>query len=95
MVTLAELKAHLRIEHDEEDTYLDMLLAMAQTAALDFCKLNAVGRCKPPEPMRLAILLYASYFFTNRESGDASAYKTMIQAFHALLWPYRNTEKLV
>ena len=37
-VTVPELKAHLRIQHDEEDALLASLLAQAQAAAEDFCR---------------------------------------------------------
>lgn len=93
MVTLKELKAHLRIEHDDEDCHLKTLLKMAQAAAGDFCKTALPG--KPPEAVRLAVLLYASHFYTHRENSDAGAYDNMLRAFHALLWPHRDTTKLV
>ena len=90
MVTLEELKAHLRIEQDDEDGLLATLLRMAESAALDFCK--GVEFDPAPEPVRLAILLMAGHFFTHRENGDGEAYDAMISAFHALLWPYREPE---
>ena len=91
MVTLEELKAHLRIETDEEDGYLQSLLRMAEAAAADFC-----GQPFPeaPESARLAVLLFASYHYTHRESDDTAAYAAMKAAFQALLWPYRSPEAL-
>ncbi len=92
MVTLQELKAHLRIEQDEEDGYLTALLAAAKTSCEDFC-----GRPfsdDMPEPVRLAMLLMAGHFFTHRENSDRDAYEAMFDAFHALLWPYREPGQL-
>ena len=93
LVTLQELKDHLRIEHPEEDVQLTLLLRVAQASAEDFCK--TCFKRSVPEPVRLAILLHASHFYTNRESNSVEAYSAMVKAFRALLWPYRNTEKLV
>ena len=38
ILTLDDVKTHLRIQHDEEDDYLESLIAQAQTAAEDFCR---------------------------------------------------------
>ena len=37
-VTVDEVKAHLRIQHDEEDGFILSLIAQAQAAAEDFCR---------------------------------------------------------
>lgn len=92
MVTLAELKAHLRIEQDDEDEYLAMLLTVARATAESFCAAPFEG--DPPEPVRLAVLLHAGHYYTNRENGNAEAFRTMTRAFQSLLWPYRDPEKL-
>jgi uncharacterized phage protein (predicted DNA packaging) len=92
MEMLEALKAHLRIEQPEEDTYLQSLLTMAQATAEDFC-----GRPfsdETPEPVRLALLLMAGHLYAYREVSDKDAYESMLQAFHALLWPYRDVSKL-
>jgi hypothetical protein len=73
MVTLNELKAHLRIEADDENDYLGMLLRIAEAAVADFC---GQSFSDAPEPVRLAVLLFA-------------AHSAMTAAFHALLWPHR------
>ena len=91
-VTVDELKAHLRIEQEDEDVYLTTLLEAAYTAAEDFCKTKFSRSL--PNPVRLAVLLHAGHFFLNRESGDGDAYQAMMQTFHSLLWPYRNAAKL-
>ncbi len=87
MVTLEELKVHLRIEQDEEDGYLTSLLLAARTSCEDFCGRSFTEPM--PEPVRLAILLMAGHFYAHRENGDRDAYGAMYDAFHALLWPYR------
>ncbi len=92
IVSVAELKAHLRIQSDEEDTLLDSLLSQAQAAAKDFCR--ADFGVDAPEPVRLAVLLMASHFYEYRDSSDKNAYSTMMNAFHALLYPHRTVEQM-
>lgn len=92
IVTVAELKAHLRIQHDEEDALLESLLRQAQAAAQDFCR--ADFDADAPEPVRLAVLLMASHFYEYRDSSDKAAYATMLNAFHALLYPHRVIEDM-
>ena len=91
IVTLDELKAHLRVLTDDEDTLLTSLLTQAQAAAEDYCRAAWTAE-EAPETVRLAVLLMASHFYENRENGSRSAYATMISAFHALLYPHRAVE---
>ena len=91
-VTVDEVKAHLRIQHDEEDGLLESLLKQAQAAANDFCR--ADFDADAPEPVRLAILLMAAHFYEYRDSSDKAAYATMLSAFHALLYPHRVIEEM-
>lgn len=36
----------------------------------------------------------ASHFYEYRDASDRSAYLTMMNAFHALLYPYRKIEDM-
>ena len=92
LVTVEEVKTHLRIESDEEDTYLLSLIGQAQAVAEDYCRTQFDGAA--PEPVRLAILLFVSYYFENRDNPDRTAYSTMRIAFENLLYPYRDTDKM-
>lgn len=94
MPTLEELKIHLRIEHGDEDAYLAVLLRMAKAAVENYCLCHFPTE-DTPEPVWLAMLLHASYFYTHREAAEAGAYEHMHRAFCSLLWPYRDTNRLV
>ncbi|MBQ3704497.1 MAG: phage gp6-like head-tail connector protein [Oscillospiraceae bacterium] len=93
IVSVDELKTHLRIEHDDEDDQLESLLRQAQAAAEDYCRVK-FSEEEPPEPVRLAILLMASFYYENRDIPDMTTYKAMRMAFDSLLYPYRDPEKM-
>jgi len=92
IVTVPELKSHLRILHDEEDSLLESLLMQAQAVAEDHCK--QVFEDDAPEPVRLAVTLMASHFYEVRDSSSKAGYETMYKAFRALLYPYEPPEKM-
>ena len=91
-VAVLELKAHLRIQHDEEDTLLASLLMQAQAAAEDFCR--TAFDASAPQAVRLAVLLMASHFYECRDNSDKNGYSVMTAAFRALLYPHRVIEQM-
>ena len=91
IVTVDEVKTHLRIEDDDEDMYLESLIAQAQAVAEDFCRTQFSEAA--PEPVRLAVLLFVSHYYENRDNPDRAVYGTMRIAFENLLYPYRDPDK--
>ena len=92
IVTEDEVKVHLRIQQDEEDEYISSLIAQAQAAAEDYCRVQFSDPA--PEPVRLAVLLMVSHFYENRDNPDRQVYLTMRMAFQNLLYPYRDPMKM-
>ena len=92
LVSVDEVKAHLRIDQDEEDLYLESLIRQAQAAAEDYCRVSFEDDA--PEPVRLAILLFVGFDCENRDLPDRTTYGTMRIAFQNLLYPYRDPEKM-
>ena len=92
ILTVDEVKSHLRIQHDEEDELLESLIAQAQAAAEDFCRVEFGDDA--PEPVRLAVLLMVSHYYENRDSPDRQVYLTMRTAFENLLYPHRDIDKM-
>ena len=92
VVTVDEVKTHLRIQHDEEDEYIGSLIAQAQAAAEDYCRVQFSDPA--PEPVRLAVLLMVSHFYENRDHPDRQVYLTLRMAFQNLLYPYRDPNKM-
>lgn len=92
LVSVDEVKTHLRIDQDEEDLYLESLIRQAQAAAEDYCRVSFEDDV--PEPVRLAILLFVGFYYENRDVPDRTTYSTMRIAFQNLLYPYRDPEKM-
>ena len=92
IVSVDELKTHLRIQHSEEDSLLESLIAQAQAVAENICR--EAFENDAPEPVRLAVILMASYFFENRDVSDKTGYSTMYTAFRALISPYEVPETM-
>ena len=92
VLTIDEAKQHLRIEYDEEDELIEKLIAQAQAAAEDFCRVSFEENV--PEPVRLACLLFVSYHYENRDIPDMTTYKSMRMAFEHLLYPHRDPAQM-
>lgn len=92
ILTIDEVKTHLRIQHDEEDEYLEGLIAQAQGAAEDYCRVEFADAA--PEPVRLAVLLMVSHYYENRDIPDRQVYLAMRTAFENLLYPHRDPDKM-
>ena len=95
ILTVDEVKTHLRIENGEEDELIGSLIAQAQAAAEDYCRLSFEEDFETaPEPVRLAVLLMVSHYYENRDNPDKQIYITMRMAFQNLLYPYRDPAKM-
>ena len=102
IVSVEEAKTHLRIEHDEEDGYIENLIRQAQAAAEDYCRVRFEPtddegepiETDAPEPVRLAVLLMTSFYYENRDIPDMTTYKSMRMAFEHLLYPHRDPAQM-
>ena len=92
ILTIEEVKAHLRIQHDEEDELIEGFIAQAEAVAEDYCRVQFTDPA--PEPVRLAVLLMVSHYYENRDNSDRQVYMTMRIAFENLLYPYRDPAKM-
>lgn len=92
ILAVEEVKTHLRIQHDEEDAYIEGLIRQAQGAAEDFCR--STFESVAPEPVRLAVLLMVSHYYENRDNPDRQVYLAMKTAFENLLYPHRDVDKM-
>ena len=91
VVTVPEVKAHLRIQHDDEDEYLASLITQAQSAAEDYCRISLPD--DTPPSAQLALLLMISHYYENRDNSDKQIYLAMRMTFENLLYPHRDVTK--
>lgn len=89
MLTLAETKLHLRVDHNDEDALIAALMATATAACADYLNMEAADLVVAvPAPVKSAALLLVGTLYEQRESqGDRQFYKN--PTFENLLNPYR------
>lgn len=92
VVSVAEAKAHLRLESDEEEAFIESLIEQAQAVAEDYCRVTFESPA--PEPVRLAVLLMVAHYYENRDTPERQIYVTLRMAFESLLYPYRDVTKM-
>lgn len=92
VLKVKDVKAHLRIENNDENRFIRRLIRQAQAAAEDFCRVSFDDDA--PEPVRLAVMLMVSHYYENRDNPDRAVYGTMRIAFENLLYPYRDPDKM-
>lgn len=88
MITLAEAKAHCRIDGNDSDTELTAMIAAAEAHVENY--LNVLPD-PVPAPVKAAALLLVADLFEHRESQSEIALYAN-RAFFQLLNPYRAME---
>lgn len=90
IVTLEEVKEHLRYDDDSNDNNLEIYRKAAESAVLRYTD-EAHHELPYPEEFRLAVLVYVGYYdkHRNAESDTPVNGNFMPQPVQALLFPYR------
>ena len=89
MLTLAETKLHLRVDHSDEDALIQALMDTATAACADFLNMDAADLVVAvPAPVKSAALLLVGALYEHRESVSERPFSKN-PAFEALLNPYR------
>ena len=68
MLTLDEVKGFLRIDHNEEDGYISVLLLLAKELCENYMRKDIIEPM--PESVRQAQLLVISHVYENRSGGS-------------------------
>ena len=87
LLTLADVKLHCRIDHNDEDSLLGALIATATTAVADYMNVTSVDDTAAAPVKSAALLLVGSLYEQRESQGERQFYKN--PAFEMLLAPYR------
>ncbi len=89
MLTLAETKLHLRVDHNDEDALIGALMATATAACADYLNMEAADLVVAvPAPIKSAALLLVGDLYANREALVERPLSKN-PTFERLLAPYR------
>ncbi|AOG00391.1 phage gp6-like head-tail connector family protein [Blastomonas sp. RAC04] len=70
ILTLAEAKAHLRVDNDDEDSLIELMLESATDSVTDIATAWD-GEGDAPARLKLAVLTRVAVMFDNRHSAEA------------------------
>lgn len=93
IVDTDEFKEYHRIDNALEDDLVDSLIAAAETAAMNWCRVTFDESAD--ETVKLAIKMYAGYNYEHRSDPDPKGYDAMIRAFKDMLSPYADPMKMI
>jgi uncharacterized phage protein (predicted DNA packaging) len=86
IVALDDVKAHLRVSFDSDDSYIESLI----DAAEDYVQSIGVAIDSPPQPAVMhAVNLLVGHFYSNREAATEAPPKAIAFGVDTLLAPYR------
>lgn len=91
MTAIADLKAHLNLEHDLDDDLLAGKIAAAEgLVARHIGAEEPLAYADAPAPLREAILSLAAHFYENREASLVGVSASELPfGFHDLVRPFR------
>lgn len=93
-VTLADLKTHLRVEVNADDTYLTSLIGVAEAAVSndlgkDLSYYEDATTHKIPTPLYQAVMILCGDLYNNRESVAFATPNEVPRSYGYLIAPYR------
>lgn len=90
LVNIEDLKAHLRIDHNDDDVVLQTYLVAAERHTLDYCEVATVpNREGAGYVFRAAILLIAADLYEQREFAGTGTASFEHPTLRRLLDPYK------
>lgn len=95
-LTIEELKKHLNVDHDEDNDYIEELIAVAEDSVAeylnrDLAEMVTDGKLKPS--VRHAIRLLVGTWYASRESVAFATPSALPDGVYHLLMPLRQFVK--
>lgn len=90
IVTLEEIKSYLRIDNNEDDELINILMASAENLCSDVARVpvsELQENCN--EYIRLAVMYATAYLYEHREEADHNA---LVLTLRSLLFGVRQEE---
>lgn len=72
VVSLAEMKQYLRVDYDDDDTFLTDTLNSAESLCADVARLTAEEFAEEPVA-KIAVMYAVAYLYEHREDADHHA----------------------
>ena len=86
MISLAETKNYLRVDHCEDDKLILTLMETAKRLVMDVGRMNEKQFAEQEETSRQAMLYTVSYLYENRNTAD---YHALTLTLRSLLFAQR------
>ena len=93
IVTVDEVKNDLRLDHSDDDSLIAQLIAAAQGAAEDYCRVKFDDNTAPAQ-VRQAVILLACFLYENPDMASTAADRATNNAFRRLLYPHRDEAQM-
>ncbi|HEV2294088.1 MAG TPA: head-tail connector protein [Tepidisphaeraceae bacterium] len=87
-VILAEAKAHLRIDHADDDATLSSYLVAATEWFQNETRLNFAEMDEVPQLLKQGILLLAGHWYESREAATDRRITAIPFAIESIVWQY-------
>lgn len=89
-ISLDEAKSYMRIDYDDEDSYILSLIHMATTLVYDMITKDSNDLTPENlEIIRIAVLYATAYMYDHRDNPN---YSSMLKTLRAILFPIRKVQ---